>query len=314
MTALNEREIITIFQKRLARKFIPEDVEFFKVGDKFCVVKVDTFVESTDMPPQMSLVQAARKSVVACISDFAAKGVKPLYGVVSMTIPKYSEKNIQKLSLGLRQVEKEFGIKILGGDTNAGKELVIQFTLLGISKKIVKRNGAKAGDVIVTSGSFGETSAGLKILLKKKQAEKKFAKIAKSSVLNPKPKLQFGIKNQKYFSSSMDSSDGLSTTLNEMADQSKKKFVISKFPVTSHVIEFAKKNRIDFLDLILNGGEDYEIVATVPRKYLKKLRKNAILQKIRLYEIGQVRAGKGVYFENKSKFRIKSKGWMHFVS
>ena len=47
-------------------------------------------------------------------------------------------------------------------------------------------------------------------------------------ILNPKPKLQFGIKNQKYFSSSMDSSDGLSTTLNEMANQSKKKFLISK--------------------------------------------------------------------------------------
>ena len=316
MSRLNEGKIIEIFQKWMSRKFVPEDVEFFKLDDKLCVVKVDTFVESTDMPPSMSLEQAARKSIVACVSDFASKGVKPLYGIISMTIPrKYSKKHIQKLAIGVSQTAKEFGFKVLGGDTNEGKELVIQVTLLGISKKIVKRKGAKVGDVIVTSGTFGNTSAGLKILLKKKKAEKNFARIAKSSVLKPKPKLQFGIKNQKYFSSSMDSSDGLSTTLNEMSNQSKKKFVISKLPSTPQVIEFAKKNRIDSNDLILNGGEEYEIVATVSKQHLRKVRKNASLEKIKLYEIGHVRPGKGVYYENQSaKFRIKSKGWMHFES
>ena len=316
MNRLNEREIIKIFQSKLTEKFIPEDVEFFKLGKKLCGIKVDTFVESTDMPPTMSLEQAARKSVVACVSDFASKGVKPLYGVVSMTIPnKFTKKSIQKLSLGLASASKEFGIKILGGDTNEGKELVIQFTLIGTSRKIVTRSGAKIGDVIVTSGPFGYSSSGLKILLKNKKAEKNFAKKAKNSVLKPKPKLKFGIKNQKYFSSSMDSSDGLSTTLSEMANQSKKKFVISNLPSTSQVIEFAKKNRMDHLDLILNGGEEYEIVATVSKQNLRKIRKNASLQNIKLYEIGHVTAGRGVFFKNQTTtFRIKNRGWMHFTS
>ena len=76
------------------------------------------------------------------------------------------------------------------------------------------------------TGPFGYTSAGLNMLLGKKTSRGKFAQKSIKSVIKPKPKLQFGLKNKKYFSSSMDSSDGLSTTLNEMSKQSKKKFLL----------------------------------------------------------------------------------------
>ena len=61
----------------------------------------------------------------------------------------------------------------------------------------------------------------------------------------------------------MDSSDGLSTTLNEMSNQSKKKFVITRMPSENDVFDFASSSRLNANDLILNGGEEYEIVATV---------------------------------------------------
>jgi len=84
MSKLNEREIIRIFQEKLGNKKIPsEDVEFFKLGKISFIAKIDTLVESTDIPPGTKLEDAARKSVVACVSDFASKGVKPHYGIVS---------------------------------------------------------------------------------------------------------------------------------------------------------------------------------------------------------------------------------------
>ena len=122
----------------------------FKIGKEQLVIKVDTFVESTDLPPQMKLEDAARKSIVSCVSDFSAKGVKPVFGIVSLTIPKkLSRSSIQSLAKGFQRGAREFELKILGGDTNEGKELVLTFSLFGTTKKIVNRSGAKTNDLII---------------------------------------------------------------------------------------------------------------------------------------------------------------------
>jgi len=314
MSKLSEKKIIELFQSKLGNaSFVPEDVESFKIGKEHLVVKVDTFVESTDLPPQMKLDDAARKSIVSCVSDFAAKGVKPIFGIVSLTIPrKLSRSNIENLAKGFQGAAREFGLKILGGDTNEGKELVITFSLFGTTKKIVSRSGAKTDHVIITSGSFGYTGAGLSILLKNKKSSKKFRTKAKNAVFKPKCRLLFGLKNQKHFSSSMDSSDGLSTTLNEMSKQSKKKFVITSMPSDNDILEFATLNKLNPNDLVLNGGEEYEIVATASKSNLPKIKSHAKKHRIKLYEIGYVTKGRGVFHKRNGKLdRIRDKGWEH---
>ena len=110
----------------------------------------------------------------------------------------------------------------------------------------------------------------------------------------------------------MDSSDGLSTTLNEMSNQSKKKFVITKMPSENDVFDFASSNRLNVNDLILNGGEEYEIVATVNASNLPKIKKDAKKHRIKLYEIGYVTKGTGVFYKRKGKLiGMKDKGWQH---
>ena len=317
MLKLNEKKIIAIFQKQLGnKKFVSEDVEIFRIGKTSLVTKVDTLVESTDIPLEMKLDEAARKSIVACVSDFAAKGVKPLFGMVSVTIPKqFSKSKIMSLAHGLGKASKEFDFKLIGGDTNEGKELVINISLFGIAKKIVKRKGAKINDIIITTGPFGYSLAGLKILLEKKKATRGFSKKAKKIVFSPMPKLKFGIINQKFFSSSMDSSDGLSSTLNEMSKQSRKKFILTKLPANQDLFEFAESNRLDPIDLIFNGGEEYEIVATVCPTNLAKVRGSARAQKIPLFEIGYVKSGFGVTYKTDTKaIQIEDRGWLHFRS
>src|SRR3989304_2166941 len=220
------------------------------------------------------LFQFFRKSVVACVSDFASKGVKPLYGMISITIPKkFSKLKITDLAIGLGKAAKEFDLRFIGGDTNEGKELVLQVSLFGSAKKIVARKGAKTNDVIVTTGPFGYSLAGLKILLNKKKAT-----------------LEFSKKN-------------------------KKKFILTKLPTNQDIFEFAKTNRIDPLGLIFNGGEEYEIVATVNPVNISRIKSNAKVQKIPLFEIGYVTNGVGVMYKMGTKtIPIKDKGWLHFRS
>ncbi|NNL58710.1 MAG: thiamine-phosphate kinase [Nitrosopumilus sp.] len=315
MKKLDEDSIIQIIQKKLGnKKFISEDVEIFTLGKTKIISKVDALVESTDIPPKMRLRDAARKSIVACLSDFASKGVRPQYGIVSINLPKtITRSKIDQIAKGFKSACDEFGIKILGGDTNAGDEFVFNVCIFGESNVIVRRNGSKKGDLIFVTGPFGYTAAGLEILLGKKKIQGKFHKKAVKSILNPKVNIEFGLKNKKYFSSSMDSSDGLSTTLNEMSKQSKNKFVIKNIPSTKDLESYAKAQKSDVKKLVFHGGEEYEFVFTINPKYRRAVKKNATLLGTQIVEIGYVTNGSGVYFKEDTKMvRLRDLGWKHF--
>jgi len=315
MTKLDESSIIKIFQRKFGnKKFVSEDVEFFNIGKTTIAVKTDTLVESTDIPSKMKLFDAARKSIVACVSDFAAKGIKPQYGIISINLPKtISRSKIDDIANGFKKACNEYGISILGGDTNAGKEIVFNVCIFGETDTIVSRKGSKKNDLVFVTGPFGYTSAGLNILLGKKKGKAGFVKKSIQSAINPKPKLNFGIKNKKYFSSSMDSSDGLSTTLNEMSKQSKKKFVINNIPSKKDLEDHAKSQKFSLIDLVFHGGEEYEFVFTVNPKYKQTILKNAKFLKTPIIEIGYVTIGNGVFVqENNKNIRLKDLGWKHF--
>ena len=315
MTKLDESSIIKIFQNRLGKKkFVSEDVEIFNLGKIKIIAKTDTLVESTDIPPKMKLSDAARKSIVACVSDFAAKGVKPKYGIISINLPKtISRSKINEIASGFRKACNDYDISILGGDTNEGKEIVFNVCIFGTTDRIVTRKGSKNGDIVFVTGPFGYTSVGLNMLLGKKKGKESFTKKSIKSVINPKPKLDFGLKNKKYFSSSMDSSDGLSTTLNEMSKQSKNKFIINNIPSMKDLEDFAKSQKLNLNNLIFHGGEEYEFIFTTSPKYRNIIKKNARMCKIPIIEIGHVTSGKGVFVEKQdSVVRLKDLGWKHF--
>ena len=315
MTKLSENEIINIFQTKLGnKKFVSEDVEKFTLGKTKIIAKIDTMVQSTDIPQKMELSDAARKSIIACVSDFASKGVKPQYGIISINLPKsISKKEVKDIAKGFKKACEEYEISIVGGDTNEGKEIVFNICILGNSNQIITRKGANEKDVIFTTGPFGYTSVGLDILLNNKKKISTLIKKSIKTVTNPKPRLNYGLRNKKYFTSAMDSSDGLSTTLNEMSKQSKKKFIINKIPIDTNLNNYLKKQNKDLNKAVFHGGEEYEFVFTIPSKYKKIIIKNAKLLKTPIIEIGYVTFGKGVYLEDKGKkIRLKDLGWKHF--
>ena len=314
MKRLDESSIIKIFQKKFGNKnFVSEDVETIQFGKEKIFVKTDTLVQSTDIPSKMSLKYAARKSIVACVSDFASKGIKPEYGVISVNLPKTTSiRTINEIAEGFKKASQEFGFSIVGGDTNEGRELVFNVCLFGKSKKLVTRRGSKKGDLIFVTGPFGYTPIGLKGLLNKTRKRDKIVSKSINYFLKPKPKLNFALKSGKYFTSSMDSSDGLSRTLNTMAEQSKKKFDITNIPVRNEILNYVK-TRNQLIDLVFHGGEEYEFVFTINPKYRNGILDIAKSLKTPIIEIGHVTSGQGVQLQQDNKRIILSDfGWSHF--
>ena len=311
MKKLNEKEIIKIIKNK---ETISEDVEIFNLGNEQFAACVDTLVESTDIPKGSKLSDISRKSIVSSVSDFAAKGIIPKFCIISLTLPKtISKKQVQELSNGFSKACKEFRIQLLGGDTNQGTEISIHVVLFGNVKKYAKRNGAKIGDIICTTGPFGYTAAALDIILKKRKSSKAFSTKSKNLFFKPKPRLEFGHKSIRYTSSSIDSSDGLSSCLIELSNQSKKKFLITKIPTNNDVREFSEKNNTSLNRLVFDGGEEFELVFTVTPKNLKKIHVLGKKNKISIFEIGHVSKGNGVFFDDGNKlFKIKDNGWQHF--
>ena len=157
MKKLNEKKIIDLINKK-GKNFLSEDVEVFRLGSEQFAVSVDTLVESTDIPKGSKLSDISRKSVVSSVSDFAAKGISPKFCIISLNLPsKITQAQVEEISKGFTKACKEFGIQLLGGDTNRGNEISIHIVLFGKAKKIVKRNSSKIGDIVCTTGSFGYT-------------------------------------------------------------------------------------------------------------------------------------------------------------
>jgi thiamine-monophosphate kinase len=327
---LNEKQIIDIIVSKLAPSGVDrqkeDDVSILSLrsphmkGMKSLILKCDMLVESTDVPPGMKPWQISRKSVSACVSDLSAKGIKPRVSLISVGIPKkYSKTEIGYLAKGFQIASKEFDVMIVGGDTNESKELIIDCIMLGFSdhsgSELPGRNGAKPGDIIVVSGEFGYASSGLKILTSRAKGYGKFKGNAISSVMNPKPAQKFGLSLAKFFSSSIDSSDGLSISLYELARQSKVNFVIDDIPSAIGVRDFAKNNHLDYESLVFYGGEEYEIVATIPRVKLKHAESTARRLKLRLLIIGKVEKGSGKVFlvdtRTGRKSQLENRGYIH---
>ncbi len=313
---LDEEAIIETLWTKLARKGkdpFDDDVMWARNSSGGLVVsKIDMLVTSTDVPKGMSSKQIAKKAVVSCISDFAAKGLKPSFCLVSIGLPERlaNAEFISGLASGFAAAQNEYDVKILGGDVNETKfDGVIDCAGVGFADRLVLRRGARKGDLIGVSGRFGHQAAGLLILKGAAKSEtKSFRRKAVGSVFNPKARLDYGIKVSRYVSSSIDSSDGLALSLHHLAEASNVGFELDYLPTDHQLERFAEINGIDVDDLILFGGEEYELVFTFPPKYRSLLSKE-----------GMITIGKVVETKPRSKprvlYRLKpvpKKGWIHF--
>jgi thiamine-monophosphate kinase len=293
---------------------IGDDVAVVPTGAGRLVLKVDMLVEHTDVPAGMTYRQAARKAVAMCVSDFAAKGARPDSFVVSLGLKKgVSQEQVDELASGFRDAEKKWDVLLVGGDTNEAKELIIDCAMVGFAKHLVSRRGAKPGDALIVTGLFGYPPLGLRILNGSAVAKGEFGEKARASVLDPAPSLEIGVALGPFLSSAMDSSDGLARSLHTLATESSVGFEVTALPTARGVRSFAEANGLSVEELVLEGGEEYVIVGTIPRSRIAGARAAVRRAGGAMLEIGKAtsESGQVVLTTGKTRRNIRDVGWTH---
>jgi len=293
---------------------IGDDVALVPKREGKLVLKVDMLVERTDVPRGMTYRQAARKAVAMCVSDFAAKGVKPDSFMVSLGLKRgTTDAEVEELAKGFRDAEREWGVKMVGGDTNEAGELVIDCVMVGFAARVVGRSGARPGDVLVVTGPFGFPPAGLKILSGEATAPGRFRQKAVKSVLFPDPSLRVGMALVPFLTSSMDSSDGLARSLHTLADMSGVGFELNSLPTGEGVNAFGQAYGLDPERLVLGGGEEYVIVGTVSPRNLGRAQDAVRKAGGELMAIGRATGNRGsvVLRKDGAEKVIPDEGWTH---
>lgn len=317
--SLDELEII----RRIVKELPDPPAGFSKIGDDVAllpirgrnvVMKSDMLVRRTDVPRGMTFRQAARKSVAMCVSDFAAKGARPTAFTISLGVPKgVNERDVLGLARGFADAAAEWGLALVGGDTNEADDLVIDCTMVGGAEGIVTRDGAAPDELVVVTGEFGYPASGLKIMLEGAKADAEFKKRAVLSVTKPTPSLDVGIALSKFLSSSIDSSDGLAVCLHSIAEASGVGMRIDKIPVPADVVDFANENAFSVEELALYGGEEYLIVGTLKKRNLREARVRVKRAGGDIIVIGVTTEEEGGVFRvsGSGMKEIERKGWIH---
>lgn len=321
---LGERAAVRIILDTIAKSpnaLLPygDDVATIKLSENLgLAVTCDMLFQSTDFPKGIKLSQAARKSIIASVSDLAAKGVRPLGFLVSLGVPaEYTEKDLREIICGLEEGAREYNAYILGGDLNESNELVVDCLAFGVFKpsNLISRRGARPGDILAVTGHFGLTSAALISVEKDLELPPKIRDRILSAIYAPKAKLREGVllAENKLASCAIDSSDGLAMSLYDLVHANNFGFELHKVPVAREAEEFASIHGYDAEELALYGGEEYELIFTVPREKLNQAREIFSESKCQFIEIGVVtESPKVVVRKGEKTHEVRTRGWEHF--
>ncbi len=299
---IGERELIKYILAN-CKTITPDDTAVTPIANTNLISTCDMLIQSKHFPKGMSYFQMGFKSVTVNVSDLAAMGATPLGFLLSIAIPKdFKVDNFKQIINGVMKACDYYNIPLIGGDTNEASEIIISGTALGLCDTPLMKNTSKKGDLVVLTGDIGLAGLGFNL-----EDENIYTKHA----LEPIAKIKEGINIKNAgATSATDITDGLASEFYEMK-RPDIGFMIyeDKLNVSDEFKTLATKLNLNYLDLLLHVGEDFEIVFTIGQKNLDKLNFNYQV-------IGEVTGSKKVEITlNNSKVKeISSKGYDHYVS
>jgi thiamine-monophosphate kinase len=248
----------------------------------------------------------ARKALRVNLSDLAAKGAKPAGFVVTLALPKgIGDDWLKAFARGLGADAKRYDCPLLGGDTvTTPGPVTISITAFGTVPKntMVKRSGARVGDHVIVTGTIGDAALGL-TLRKKRGAAKRWKLDAAmrrrllARYLVPAPRNTLAEALRLHASAAMDVSDGLVGDLGKLcrASGAGAEVDVARVPLSKAALAVLVADP-RATETILTGGDDFEVVATVPPRKLKSFLAAARRAGVPATGIGRVTAGAGARF------------------
>jgi thiamine-monophosphate kinase len=296
---------------------------------KQTVVTTDMLVEGIHFDLMYTpLKHLGYKSVVVNLSDVYAMNATPTHVTLSIAFSnRFSLEALDEFYEGVYAACEKYNVDLIGGDTSTSqKGFMISVTALGeiTPEKIVKRSGAKKGDLICVSGYLGGAFLGLTILEREKkiylenpqvQPDLEEQQYIVGRMLKPEARkdiIEFFEKNDIVPTSMIDVSDGLSSEILHICKQSNVgcKLYEEKIPIHDEAKQFAYKLELDPTACALSGGEDYELLFTVPQSEYEKLVLNEEISVIGY--INEIEEGVHIITKGGNTHKITAQGWNAF--
>ena len=282
------------------------------------VVTTDAFLENVHFLRKIHPPKAAGyKALARATSDLAAMGARARYFFLTIGLPDACAGAwfVDFLD-GMARAARRFGLILAGGDTTKYPLVVASLTVVGEADrgKAILRSDARPGDLLCVSGRLGEAELGLRLIQRKLHGQKRWSKLLKKHFY-PEPRLALGewLAAHRFATSMIDTSDGLSTDLGRICKASNVGAIVwaPKLPIVRIPPELRRLG-LDPLNLALNGGEDYELLFTVPRKFSSRLPRK--LGGIPVTVIGEITREKKVVLAGPDGIGkpLQPKGWDPF--
>jgi thiamine-monophosphate kinase len=266
------------------------------------VLKTDAIIGGVHFFAEDDAATVAQKALRVNLSDLAAKGAKPLGYLLSLALPQETGGDwLSRFTQGLREDAECYGCPLFGGDTDRTPgPITISIAMVGSvpAGSMVRRAGAKPGDLVFVSGTIGDAALGLTL---RKGAAWKLTEAQRDHLtaryLLPQPRNVLAEAVRTHASASMDISDGLAGDFAKLCrvSQVAAEIEVARVPL-SDAARAAVSADPAMLMTALTGGDDYEIVCTVPPEKAASFRAAAAEVGVPVTEIGRIVAGEGARF------------------
>ncbi len=280
------------------------------------VVVTDTLVEGVHFPAGSPPASIGHRSFAVNLSDIAAMGAEATWALLALTMPSSDEEWLAEFARAAGDLCRRHGVSVVGGDTTRGP-LSITVTLMGIVPigVALERRGGQVGDAVFVTGSPGDAAAGLALEQNRLHvSDPMSAQILRDRFLFPTPRCDVGIALRGLASSCIDVSDGLGGDLEKLCAASGcgAEIDAAALPVSESLV--AAVGREVAREYALTGGDDYELLFTVPLARLGAMTHAVALGLGPVTRIGSLVSGNGVRVSARGGvMQFSGAGFDHFA-
>lgn len=322
----SEAEIIRHIRRTVVRTTrqlvlpIGDDAAAFRPRPgRLLLVSTDALVEGVHFDlDYCSAEDTGWKALAVNLSDIAAMGGTPLFATTSIAVPREVISGfVPRFYRGLAALARQHAVTLIGGDSCRSRQgIFVDVTIIGDVQPahLSTRQGARPGDSIYVTGELGRSAIGLELLTRPEKKTWRSAAVRRH--LRPQPRCFAGryLAERKLASAMIDLSDGLSTDLGHLCKQSGvgADLELSQIP-TATITDRERRSLSNApLHYALHGGEDYELLFTVPSRVGRQV--PLYIDGLPVRRIGQITQGAGLWLcDGARRRRLKASGFDHFA-
>ncbi|RDJ00273.1 thiamine-phosphate kinase [Dyella solisilvae] len=284
-------------------------------------IAVDTMVEGVHFPHGTDPADIGWKVLAVNLSDLAAMGASPAWALLALTLPRQPVAQVQQFidgfADGFTQLAQPHRLALIGGDTTSGP-LSVSVAVHGFVPpgQALVRGGARAGDVVLVTGTLGDAAAGLRLL----QSGARVTEDARAAYLierlhRPTPRLQAGLALRGRATACIDVSDGLLADLGHICEASALGAELEASLLPRSPMLLGSFDDVASLNFALAGGDDYELCFTVPPSLVAEVQGDLARLGCGATRIGRMVEGAGVRVRDEQGQWLESnhRGWDHFA-